>query len=84
MGIVTAVAGGIIRDVLRNEVPIVFRRDVHLYATAVFGGATVFVLLQHLFPTSPSNRYIGMVIILILRLAAIRWRIALPAYQEKG
>jgi uncharacterized membrane protein YeiH len=40
--------------------------------------------LQHLFPTSPSNRYIGMVIILILRLAAIRWRIALPAYQEKG
>ena len=84
MGILTAVAGGIIRDVLRNEIPVVFRRDVHLYATAVFGGAAIFVLLQNFYPAAASNRYIGMIIILALRLAAIRWRIALPAYQEKG
>ena len=84
LGIVTGVAGGILRDVLRGELPLVFQPDVNLYATAVFVGALVFVLLREWLPPSESHRYIGMVVILVLRLAAMRWRLQLPTFRTRG
>lgn len=84
LGIVTGVAGGILRDVLRGELPQVFQPDVNLYATAVFVGALVFVLLQKWLPVSESHRYIGMTVILVLRLAAMRWRLRLPTYRSRN
>ncbi|MGV3661887.1 MAG: trimeric intracellular cation channel family protein [Prosthecobacter sp.] len=84
LGIVTGVAGGILRDVLRREIPWVFQPQVDLYATAVFAGALVFVLLRQYFPPSESHRYIGMVIILAMRLAAMRWKLRLPTYRTRS
>jgi uncharacterized membrane protein YeiH len=84
LGIVTGVAGGILRDVLRGELPLVFQPDVNLYATAVFVGALVFVLLEKWLPVSESHRYIGMVVILVLRLAAMRWRLRLPTFRSRS
>jgi uncharacterized membrane protein YeiH len=84
LGIVTGVAGGILRDVLRGELPLVFQPDVNLYATAVFVGALVFVLLQKWLPVSESHRYIGMAVILVLRLAAMRWRLRLPTFRSRS
>jgi len=83
LGIVTAVAGGILRDVLRNEVAWVLRAEVELYATAVFFGGLVYVLLRQWLPPSGSHRYIGMAVILALRLAAMRWRLRLPIFQTR-
>lgn len=83
LGIVTGVAGGILRDVLRREVPWVFQAEVNLYATAVFAGALVFVLLRQWFPASESDRYIGMAVILVLRLAAMRWKLRLPTFWTR-
>ena len=81
LGILTGVAGGIIRDVLRDEIPIVFRRDIELYATAVFVGASLYVALQQYLPSSPWHRYVGMAAIIVLRLAALRWRLRLPVFD---
>ena len=83
LGIVTGVAGGILRDVLRREIPWVFQADEALYATAVFAGALVFVLLSEWMPPSENHRYIGMVVILLLRLAAMRWRLRLPTFRTR-
>lgn len=83
LGVVTGVAGGILRDVLRSEVPWVFRREVDLYATAVFFGALVYVLLRSWLPPSESHRYIGMAVILIMRLAAMRWKLRLPLFVSR-
>lgn len=83
LGIVTGVAGGILRDVLRGELPLVFQPDVNLYATAVFAGATVFVLLREWLPPSETHRYIGMAVILGLRLAAMRWKLRLPTFRTR-
>lgn len=83
LGVVTGVAGGILRDVLRSEVPWVFRQEVDLYATAVFFGAMVFVLLDRWLPPSASHRYIGMAVILIVRLAAMRWKLRLPDFRSR-
>ena len=83
LGIVTGVAGGILRDVLRREVPLVFQPEIKLYATAVFAGALVFVLLRAWLPPSESHRYIGMAVILLLRLAAMRWKLRLPTFWTR-
>jgi uncharacterized membrane protein YeiH len=83
LGVITGVAGGMIRDVLRDEVPAVFQPEVDLYATAVFVGALAYVLMQNWLPPSPSHRYIGMALILILRLVAMKWKLRLPVFRVK-
>ncbi|MEI6075775.1 MAG: trimeric intracellular cation channel family protein [Verrucomicrobiota bacterium] len=83
LGVTTGVAGGILRDLLIGEIPLVFRREIYLYATAAFGGAVVFVLLQHYFPGAPRNSILGILVTLLLRLAGIRWRIRLPMFRPK-
>lgn len=83
LGIVTGVAGGILRDVLRREIPWVFQAEQNLYATAVFAGALVFVLMREWMPPSESHRYIGMGVILVLRLAAMRWKLRLPTFESR-
>lgn len=45
MGEVTGIFGGILRDVLCNKIPSIFRRDTELYATCSFIGAWAFILL---------------------------------------
>jgi uncharacterized membrane protein YeiH len=82
-GIVTAVAGGILRDVLRQELPHVFRTEVELYATAVAVGASAYVLLRQHLPPADWHRYAGMGCILLLRLAAMRWSLRLPVYRTR-
>jgi uncharacterized membrane protein YeiH len=83
MGVITGVAGGIIRDVLTGEIPLVFRPTIHLYATAAFFGAAVFVLLERWHPGAPGNLLMGAAATLVLRLAAIRWRIGLPVFETR-
>jgi uncharacterized membrane protein YeiH len=83
MGVITGVAGGILRDVLRREVPWVFQREVELYATTVFFGALTLVLLRLWFPPSESHRYIAMGVILVTRLAAMRWKLRLPVFKSR-
>lgn len=80
MGVVTGVAGGIFRDLLIGEIPLVFRKEIYLYATAAFCGVVLFVALESLAPGENLNRLAGMGLCLSLRLAAIRWKIALPVY----
>jgi uncharacterized membrane protein YeiH len=82
-GIVTAVAGGILRDVLRQELPHVFRTEVELYATAVAVGASAYVLLRQHLPPADWHRHAGMGCILLLRLAAMRWSLRLPVYRTR-
>ena len=83
MGVTTGVAGGILRDVLLGEIPLVFRREIYLYATAAFGGASGFVLLQRYSADPKLTAILGTAITLLLRLAGIRWRIRLPMFRPK-
>ncbi|MBA4071044.1 MAG: hypothetical protein C0497_04285 [Gemmatimonas sp.] len=49
MGVVTATGGGIMRDLLVNEIPVVFRHGTTLYTTSAFAGAVVFILLEKIY-----------------------------------
>lgn len=83
LGIVTGVAGGILRDVLLGEVPLVFRPEIHLYATAALGGASLYVGLHAAGVTEQLATTAGVIITLALRLAGIRWKISLPLLETR-
>jgi uncharacterized membrane protein YeiH len=83
IGVITGVAGGIIRDVLTGEIPLVFRPHIYLYATAAIIGASAFVLLEMAFPHARSNVVGCTAGILALRLIAIRWKLVLPVLESK-
>ncbi len=84
MGVITGVAGGIFRDVLTGEIPLVFKKEIYLYATASFCGALVYVALWRCWPSEPAASLIGLAVTLVLRLAAIRWKLGLPVFKSKS
>ena len=83
LGVMTGVAGGMVRDVLTGEVPLVFRPGTYLYATAAFCGALIFVLLTPVTPSRLAAQSVAIAVTLGLRLAAIRWRLRLPEFQVR-
>ncbi len=84
MGVVTGVAGGILRDTLTGEIPLVFRSEIYFYATASLCGAVAFLLLHHRLPENTQiNLLTGAVITLGLRLAAVRWKLKLPTFEHR-
>ncbi len=80
MGTITGVAGGVLRDVLTAEIPLVMRPG-RLYATAAIAGAATYVLLVHGGVSRDAAALFGMAMIAGLRLAAIMWRIELPVVR---
>jgi uncharacterized membrane protein YeiH len=77
MGTMTGVAGGVIRDVLSAEVPLIFRKG-ELYATAAIAGAILYLLFEAAGIPRPVAALAGMASIAALRLAAIFWGLHLP------
>jgi len=83
LGVITGVAGGILRDVLTGEVPLVFQPQIHLYATAALVGAVVFVTWHHFWPGQPAATIVSTALILALRLLGICLKLTLPVWEEK-
>lgn len=81
MGTITGVAGGMIRDVLCNVIPLILRQEI--YALAAMLGGSLYVLLLWLGITDYVAIVGAVVGALALRLAAIYWRVSLPAFQIK-
>jgi len=69
MGVTTGVAGGVLRDVLCAEVPLILRKEI--YATASMVGAAAYVLLSGLVQANPVIIIIPTAIVFGVRLAAI-------------
>lgn len=82
LGMITGVVGGVLRDVLCNEVPLVFVRG-ELYASAAWAGALALTGLQGLGVSPVIAAWIGMTAVLVIRLAAMAFRITLPIYSER-
>jgi uncharacterized membrane protein YeiH len=83
LGVITGIAGGILRDVLMREVPAVFRREIHLYATAALIGSACCVVLRLCGVTEMIAILAGGGAVLALRLAAIRWKLSLPLFEGR-
>ncbi|KGJ96648.1 trimeric intracellular cation channel family protein [Colwellia psychrerythraea] len=79
LGTITGVAGGMIRDVLCNVIPMILREEI--YALAAMLGGALFILLQWLNWSDTSAIVTAISAALILRLAAIYWHVSLPAFH---
>ncbi|MEZ5478865.1 MAG: trimeric intracellular cation channel family protein [Thiolinea sp.] len=80
MGVITGIAGGMIRDVLSQTVPVVLRGEI--YASAALLGAITYTLLR-LVTTEVVAILTGMSIVIIIRLAALYWRLSLPLVKQR-
>jgi uncharacterized membrane protein YeiH len=80
MGTITAVAGGVVRDVLCTEVPLIMRSG-YLYASASIAGGTAFVWLQEAGLSTALSASAGAVLVTALRFAAIIFDLKLPVYR---
>ena len=78
MGVVTGMFGGILRDVLCNKIPHVFKSGTELYATCSFVGTWVFIILIVLRVDSSLASWIGTFTVLGLRVLAVRYQLTLP------
>jgi uncharacterized membrane protein YeiH len=72
------VAGGVLRDVITAQVPLILRRD--LYATAAIVGVALYLLLQA-FGLQRSRAFGAGMVVVALRLLAIRWGLQLPIFR---
>lgn len=80
LGTMTASFGGVLRDILCNEIPVIFRKEI--YATAcILGGVTYFLLKT--FPIDGNLVFVisGMVVI-VVRLLAVKFKIGLPSIYK--
>lgn len=80
MGTITGSAGGLLRDLLGGEVPLVLRQT-DLYATAAIAGATSYLVLQAVGMEQTWAALLGMATVAGLRLAAIVWKLRLPVLR---
>jgi uncharacterized membrane protein YeiH len=80
MGTITGSAGGVLRDLLSGDVPVLLR-DGDVYATAAIAGITIYVVLQALSIPVNLATAMGMITIATLRFAAIRWKIRVPVFK---
>jgi uncharacterized membrane protein YeiH len=79
MGTVSAVFGGVLRDVLSNEVPLIFRGEI--YATTCLAGGSLFVILQWIWPAPVINMLLGIALVITLRALAVRKHWTLPVIR---
>lgn len=76
MGAITGTAGGVFRDVLLNEVPLIFRKDIYALA-CVAGGVVYFICYRCQFSAATAELTAASTVI-IIRLIAVKYQIQLP------
>lgn len=76
LGTMSACFGGVIRDILCNEIPVIFRKEI--YATACILGGVSYFLIRKLPIESDFVFIISGAIVILIRLLAVKFKIALP------
>jgi uncharacterized membrane protein YeiH len=80
LGTITACFGGVIRDILCNEIPVIFRKEI--YATpCILGGASYFLFQLVDFPEAFAY-LLAIVVVIGLRLGAVKFGISLPSIYK--
>ncbi|WP_242093169.1 trimeric intracellular cation channel family protein [Aestuariivivens sediminicola] len=80
LGTMTASFGGVIRDILCNEIPVIFRKEI--YATACILGGLIYFLLSELPIENNFVFVISGIVVIVVRLLAVKFKIALPTIYK--
>ena len=80
LGTITASFGGVMRDILCNEIPVIFRKEI--YATACILGGIAYFLLSELPIENNIVFVIAGIVVIVIRLLAVRFKISLPTIYK--
>jgi uncharacterized membrane protein YeiH len=78
LGTITACFGGVIRDVLLNDVPLLFRKEI--YAMACIAGGLIYFLLREVTMDQTLVKIICILFIFVIRVVAVYYKISLPRF----
>lgn len=82
MGVVTAVFGGVLRDICANHVPLIFRKEI--YGLACAAGGVVYLLLKELQVDARVCATVCVIVIFIVRALAIHYHLGLPVLRGRS
>lgn len=82
LGTITACFGGVLRDVLLNNIPLLFRKEI--YALACIIGGLLFFGLKALHVDADLVRTISILAIFAIRVLAVQWKLSLPVFYNTG
>lgn len=79
MGTVTGSFGGMLRDILINEVPLIFRKDIYALA-CVFGGIVYYLCMQTTLSV-PMTQFIAALSVFLMRIISVKYHISVPVLK---
>jgi len=81
LGTITACFGGVVRDVLLNHIPLLFRKEI--YALACIAGGLVYFALLSAKLDRDIVTVLSILFIFLVRLLAVKWKLSLPRFYER-
>ncbi len=81
MGMFTAVMGGVTRDLLTNEIPVIFLKEI--YATACLLGAIVYLIADYAGLERNLSFCLSGAIIITVRIIAVKYNLSLPQFRRE-
>lgn len=80
MGVISAVFGGVLRDVLTNKVPLIFEKEI--YASACLAGGVIYLILNYFKVEENINFIISAAVVAIIRVIVVRFHLELPKIKD--
>lgn len=77
LGTITGCFGGVIRDILLNDIPLIFRKEI--YATACIVGGTIYLLLMGTI-NEDFNKLLAVAVVCAIRIVSVRYKLTLPKF----
>jgi uncharacterized membrane protein YeiH len=80
LGTITACFGGVVRDVLLNNIPLLFRKEI--YALACIAGGLIYFALKKIDIDADVSKILCILIIFAIRILAVKFRLSLPQFYN--
>jgi uncharacterized membrane protein YeiH len=80
MGMISAVFGGVLRDVLTAKVPLIFEKEI--YASACLAGGIIYLILRYFIVEEDINFIISAAVVVIIRAIVVRFHLELPKIKH--
>jgi len=81
LGMITATFGGVIRDTLSNEIPLIFHKEI--YATACIVGAATYLILKKFDVNLDIVHVLTALMVIAVRLVAVKFKLQLPTFYNE-